>query len=89
MNVRHIYSHLIKPTYCILEDTFIKVPIGIHSLLRVLGGFSHFWVQNFTLLVDVGEIRSLEHYMHADGSEVHTSDICHLLTFFKSVRNPM
>lgn len=27
---------------------------GIHSSLRVLGGFSHFWVQNFTLLVDVG-----------------------------------
>lgn len=63
--------------------------VGIHSSLRVLGGFSHFLVQNFTLLVDAGKIRSLEHYMHADGFEVHTSDICHLLTFFKSVRNPM
>lgn len=63
--------------------------VGIHSSLRVLGGFSHFSLQNFTLLVDAGKIRGLEYYTHADGFEVHTSDICHLLTFFKSVRNPM
>ena len=59
--------------------------VGIHSSLHVLGGFSHFWVQNFTLLVDVGTIRGREHYMHTDGFEVHTSDICHLLTFVESV----
>lgn len=94
MNVRQsrlIYALLIKSTYCMLVDRCKcnSANVGIHNSLCVLGRFSHFLVQNFTLLVDVGKICSLEHYMHADGFEVHTSDICHLLTFFKSVRNPM
>lgn len=93
MNVRQsrlIYAPLIKSPYCMLLDRWKcnGANVGIHNSLCVLG-FSHFLVQNFTLLVDAGKICSLEHYMHAEGFEVHTSHICHLLTFFKSVRNPM